>query len=355
MKNRYLRHLTCSAALMFLALSTEIVAQPADGAAAAPLFTSHEVIDVRIEAPIATLLRERPDEEYLKGAFYLRLADGSEQTFDLKLRTRGNFRREKVICTLPPIRLNFRKEQLAGTLFAGQDKLKLVTHCRSTSDRFQQLVLREYLAYRILQSLTDKSFGARLMRIEYIDMDGQEKPVTRYGFVIEDDDDVAERIGLARLELKGTSYDTLEPRQANLVEVFEFLIGNTDFSMIAGPPGSDCCHNVVLYGNENQKITPVPYDFDFSGLVDAPYAAPNPQLKLRTVRNRLYRGRCTNIRYLRHTFALFKAKEAEIRAIAAGLGLESGHARKVSAYIDDFYDIIDDDRDIEKNFTRDCP
>jgi hypothetical protein len=339
---------------MFLAMSAQVAAQTTKEGAADPLFASHDVIDVRIEAPLRTLIRERSDEEYLDGFFTYQLADGSEQKLDLKLRTRGKYRRQKKTCTLPPIRLNFNKGQVKDTVFAGQDKLKLVTHCKSTSDRYQQLVLREYLAYRILQTLTDNSFGARLMRIEYIDTEGKEKPVTRYGFVIEDDDDIADRIGLARIKVPSTSYDALDPRQTNLVAVYEFLIGNTDFSMIAGPADSDCCHNIVLYGNGNQKITPIPYDFDFSGIVDAPYAEPNPQFKLRTVRIRLYRGRCSNNQYLPDTFALFKAQEAEIRSIVTALDLESRHAREVAEYIDDFYEIIGDEGDIEKKFTREC-
>ncbi len=352
MKYRYLSHLTGSCTLMFLAHSLPIMAQTAEEAAR-PLFASHEVINVRIEAPIRTLIRDRPDEEYLEGAFHYQLADGSEQTLDLKLRSRGKYRRLKRTCTLPPIRLNFRKEQVEGTLFDGQDKLKLVTHCQS-SDRFEQLVLREYLAYRILQTVTDKSFGARLMRIEYIDTDGKEKQGTRYAFVIEDDDVIAERIGLNKLDLRRTSYNALEPRHANLVSVFQFMIGNTDFSMIAGPADDDCCHNVVLYGNPDQKISSVPYDFDFSGMVDAPYAEPNPELRLRDVRTRLYRGRCSNNQYLPESLALFKEKQTEIRAIATGLDLDSRNASRVARYIDDFYGVIGDEGEVEKNIIKKC-
>jgi hypothetical protein len=342
--------------LMFLAFSLRVAAQTSDGpAAGTPLFSSHDVLEVRIEAPLRTLIRDRPEEEYLDGFFTYLSADGSEQKLDLKVRSRGKYRRQKKTCTLPPIRLNFSKDQVKGTEFAGQDKLKLVTHCKSTSDRYEQMVLREYLAYRILQTLTDNSFGARLLHITYVDSEGKEETVVRYGFVIEDDDDIATRIGLDKLKMPSTNYDALNPRQTNLVAVFEYMIGNTDFSMIAGPANSDCCHNIVLYGEEGSPITPIPYDFDFAGLVNAPYAEPNPQFKLRNVRIRLYRGRCSNNQYLEDTFALFREKEAEIRAHISGMpGLTDGYAEEVTKYLDAFYETIGDESSVAKSIIREC-
>lgn len=355
MNNWPLHSLTLPGTLVFLALSLPANAQTTGGASGnSPLFANHSILEVRIEAPVARLIRERPDDEYLDGFFTYVRADGSEQKLDLKVRTRGKYRRQKKTCALPPIRLNFQKGQVEGTEFAGQDKLKLVTHCK-TSDRYQQMVLREYLAYRILQTLTDKSFGARLMRITYVDTDGREDTLVRYGFVIEDDDDIAVRIGKDKLKIPSTSYDALDQPQMNLAAVFEFLIGNTDFSMIAGPADSDCCHNIVLYGNAGQPITPIPYDFDFSGLVNAPYAEPNPQFKIRSVRTRLYRGRCSNNERLDDTFALFREKEADIRALIAGLpDFDPKHEKEVSSYVDDFYEIIADEKMIERKFTKEC-
>jgi hypothetical protein len=281
--------------------------------------------------------------------------DGSEQALDLKIRTRGRYRRKKSTCILPPIRLNFRKGQVRETEFAGQDKLKLVTHCKDNNARNEQLVLKEYLAYRFLQTLTANSFGVRMMRITYVDSEQNRDTVTRYGFVIEDDDDIGDRLGLKRVKSGGISYSDLNPRQTNIVAVFEYLIGNTDFSMIRGPADDECCHNVVPFVSGENGYTPIPYDFDFSGLVNAPYAEPNPQLKIRSVRQRVYRGRCSNNQYLDETLALFREKEPEFRALVAALpDLTPKYEKEVTRFLDEFYEDIGSEKQIDRNIIRDC-
>jgi hypothetical protein len=175
---------------MFLLLPP-FVASKAD---ASPLFDSHTVLNIRIEAPLTQLMRERPDEDYLDGKLSYTDAAGAAHTLDLKLRTRGEYRRQRKTCSFAPIRLNFRKKQVAETVFAGQDKLKLITHCKTGSDRYEQLVLKEYLAYRSLQILTDKSFSTRLLRVTYVDSDDDGKSITRFGFVVEDEKDVGDRL-----------------------------------------------------------------------------------------------------------------------------------------------------------------
>lgn len=318
-----------------------------------PLFLRHDVMTVRIEGPLSSLTSDRPEEEYLEGAFTYPQSDGTTRTVDLKLRTRGRYRRQKSTCSFPPVRLNFATSQLEGTEFEGQDKLKLVTHCRSSREQFEQHLLREYLAYRILQTLTDRSFGARLMHITYVDTEGDD-PVVRYGFVIEDEDDIGERIGLESIETRGLNYSSLEPAHTNLINVFQYLIGNTDFSLIRGPADDDCCHNAVPF-SDGTLIRPIPYDFDFSGLVDAPYAEPNPQLDIRNVRTRLYRGRCSNNGILPDTLNDVVGKKAQIYAILDELsGLDDKNRKRVSDYLDDFFELAVDPKQVERRIVREC-
>ncbi len=334
--------------LVFLAGSMAFGAAPPR-----PLFASHSIIEARIEAPLSTLTRDRPEEEYLEGTFSYRQSDGTDRRFSLELRTRGRYRRQKSTCSFPPVRLNFRTSELVGSEFEGQDKLKLVTHCQNRREQFEQLVLREYLAYRILQTLTDLSFRTRLLRITWQDIDGGE-PLIRYGFVIEDDDDIGERLGMEKVKTSGLNYSDLEARQTNLVNVFEYLIGNTDFSLIRGPADDDCCHNAVPF-SDGSTIRPVPYDFDFSGLVDAPYAEPNPQFKIRDVRTRLYRGRCSNNGILADTFAYINGKRAEIYALVDELdGLDRKNRLQVTRYLDLFFDDIGNPKTVERRFIKEC-
>jgi hypothetical protein len=328
---------------------------PDDNTRVAPLFADDSLLAVTIEAPLTTLMKDRPDEQYLDGTFSFSGDDGEEKTVELKLRTRGKYRRQKKHCDFAPIRLNFRKTQVEGTVFAGQDKLKLVTHCRSKNRNYEQLVLREYLAYRFLNVVTDKSFGVRLLQINYVDTEGAEA-MTRFGFVIEDDDAVAARHGMRPIKTGNISGNDLDRRQQNLVSVFQYLIGNTEYSMTVGERDEGCCHNTdLLSATDGPPFTPLAYDFDFAGLVNAPYAQPKPRFKLRNVRQRLYRGACKNNDLLPDTLQRFNDQKDAMYCIVDDLAfLSSKSRRSVTRYLNLFYKTIGKPKSVTANFIKKC-
>jgi hypothetical protein len=253
------------------------------------------------------------------------------------------------------VRLNFRKKQVEGTLFSGQDKLKLVTHCQHNKPSYEQLILREYLAYRFLQVLTDYSFRVRLLRINWVDTEGSDNR-TKYGFVIEDDDDVAARLGMTAKKTSNFTIEELDPAQRRLAYVFQYMIGNTDYSLINGPDESDCCHNTVpMTATGGAPYTPVAYDFDFAGLVNAPYAVVDRRFPISNVRQRFYRGRCMDNDYLPDLFATFIEQRPEFAAIVDELDMLSNRTRRdVTNYVDRFYRDITDPKRIEKQFIGRC-
>jgi len=319
-----------------------------------PLFQGTGMLEVRIVAPWSTVISERPDEEELPATFEFTDSAGKTLVFDIKLRARGKFRARKDICDFPPIRLNFAGSQTKDTLFHKQDKVKLVTHCQS-SERYDQVVLREYMTYRILNVLTDASFRARLLRITYVDSAGTKREDVRYGFIIEDQDRLAKRLHKSILDVSKTSVSSLDREYTNLISVFQYLVGNTDFSMIQGMTGEACCHNHVLFGNDGEKIWSIPYDFDQSGMVDAPHAGPNPRFKLRSVRDRLYRGRCVNNDLLQITFAKFKDKHDEILVVINEVSASSKQSiNATTRFVEDFYRVLESEKRIEKEFIKKC-
>ncbi|MCP4301858.1 MAG: hypothetical protein GY783_14830, partial [Gammaproteobacteria bacterium] len=174
-----------------------------------PLFQGAEILDVRIVAPISTILSDRSDEEDIDGKLQYTDESGELTEADIGIRTRGIFRLQRNVCAFPPLRLNFKSSQTKGSLFHKQDKVKLVTHCRDKSNRYEQTVLSEYLAYRILNELTDVSFRARLLRITYVDTDGRDPDRVRYGFIIEHKDRLAKRVGLSVIEIERTKVSAL--------------------------------------------------------------------------------------------------------------------------------------------------
>ncbi len=345
-------HWTCQAVILFLVCGVSLAEE---FGSPDPLFLDDTVLEVEIEAPMPTLLSDRPFEEELPGKFRYTNEVGETVVLDLKIRTRGRFRRQQDVCQFPPMRLNFRTSQTKNTLFHKQDKLKLVTHCQGSA-KYEQALLREYAVYRIFNVLTDASFRPRLLRVTYIDSDGKRRNLERYGFVIEHKDRLGKRLDMQQGEVPRTSVQSIPSDYMNLTSVFQYLIGNTDFSPIRGAADEFCCHNTILFGREGQPpFLSIPYDFDQSGMVDAPHAGPNPRFRLRDVRERLYRGRCANNAQLNATLQHFRDKQGEIIAAIEGIEpLSKGTRRTMLSYIDRFYSVLESERRIESEFVKKC-
>ena len=345
-------HWTCTAIALFhvaLAASAQTIVE------ADPLFQDDEAIEVTITAPLTALMRERPDEDYLDGRIQYTGSDGNTMEFDVGIRTRGNYRRQSRICPFPPLRLNFQSSQSEGTLFHKQDKLKLVTHCRNNRSQYMQGVIKEYLAYRILNILTDVSYRVRLLHVNYVDSANQNSIIEQYAFMIEHKDRLTRRTELSRIDVERTRVNELQAGYTNLVSVFQFMIGNSDFSPIAGAAGESCCHNHSLFGREGELYFSIPYDFDMAGIVDAPYATPNPRFKLRNVRQRLYRGRCKNNDELPASLQTFQDSRDEIFALLdTQEELMPAIRKKLVSYIEKFYAIIDNPKLVKRNLIKKC-
>lgn len=316
-----------------------------------PLFQSEETLQVTLTAPIATLVEERSTEQPVTGIFKFKDTDGSYIELDTEILARGHFRHKN--CEFPPLRLNFKKAQVRGTLFDQQNKLKLVVHC-DDSFRYQQSLLREYLAYRLLNALTDQSFRVRLLQVTYVDSEERRGRMVRYAYLIEHKNRLASRLGRKDLEIEATTISSIQPDHLNLTSLFQYLLGNTDFSPIAGR-NDECCHNYVLFGNEVDRLIAVPYDFDQSGFVNAAYAVPNEQLGISSVRQRVYRGRCVNNEYIEDSIGQFRKNRDQLYAMIAGQeGLQSSVSESLANYMDEFYEIINDPGSLELRIKKAC-
>lgn len=317
-----------------------------------PLFQEDGILDVTLTAPLTTLIRERSADDDMPGVFEYRRGDGTAIRLDIRIRARGHFRREN--CKLPPLRLNFRKSQTDASLFDKQDKLKLVVHC-DRSGRYQQSLLREYLAYRVLNTLTDQSFRVRLLRVTYVDSEERRPDQIRFAFLIEHKDRLGRRYGMKEAKVDMATVDSIQPGPLNLTSLFQFFIANTDFSPIRSEPDRDCCHNYVLFENDSDRMIPVPYDFDLSGFVNAPYAKPNARFGLRNVRERLYRGRCANNGYIEDSLQQFRDNRETIsRLVNQQEGLPSAVRKSIFYSIDSFYKLIDEPREVERQLLEKC-
>ena len=315
-----------------------------------PLFAASDPIHISIQAPLGTLIHNRGND-VVQGT----LTDPQGNALPVALSARGITRRSSDTCDFPPLRVDFTAPPPATSLFAGQKKLKLVTHCRN-SPSFQQYVLLEYSAYKMYNLLTPHSFDARLANVDYRDASGR-PIVSRVGYFLEDLKDLARRNGLKASHAPNLiPIEDLSPPDAARYALFQDMIANHDWSMRAGPAGKDCCHNAELLGPLAPGATiVVPYDFDFSGFVDAPYATPPDQLHLSSVRERVYRGYCAhNADALAVARQMREARPQMMAAITATPGIDPQRAAKAIAFLDGFFAQIATDQAVSSNLLRRC-
>jgi hypothetical protein len=333
------------AACLFLISSPTAAQQPK------PLFAASDPIHIVIQAPLPSLSRNRSSDQIVQGT----LTDPSGQALPISLNARGITRRATDVCDFPPLRVRFTSAPPAGSIFAGQKKLKLVTHCRNAAS-FQQYVLLEYAVYRMYNLLTPHSFRVRLANIDYRDENGRPM-VSRVGYFLEDLGDVAKRNGTKEAHApEMIPANDLSAPDAARYGLFQHMIANHDWSMRAGPAGSDCCHNAELIGPLGPGSTIViPYDFDFSGFVNAPYATPPEPLHIGSVRQRVYRGYCShNAEVLAAARQMREARPQLIAAITSTPGLEQSTQARAISFLDGFFADIASDETVSAKVLRRC-
>ncbi|HXY30421.1 MAG TPA: hypothetical protein VEI06_06900 [Gemmatimonadaceae bacterium] len=323
-------------------------------AANAPLFTADAPVTIAIATDLKAFVKNRDSTaDYTPATLTIAGAaseggDGSAP-IEVGIKSRGHFRRQKSNCDFPPVLIKFRGHT-KETVFAHQDKLKLVTPCKPGNADYQQYILQEYLLYRVYNTLTPFSFRVRLANVTYQDVKNEMKPIAVQAFLIENEDAMAARNGGTVLKAKNAHREDVDTALVNTLSMFEYLIANTDWS-ISG------LHNVRLVRLPNVfGVTfPVPYDFDWSGAVNPRYARPDPQLPIRTVEDRLYRGYCMPPADLEKTIALFNQKHTDINALYTTPALlEPQRAERTTKYYDDFYKIINDQHKLGQEIKRAC-
>lgn len=325
------------------AILASLAALPDAVGLCSPLFAEHTVLEIELRGPITDLVEAREDREEL--SFELTVADG--QPLPLKVRSRGNSRLG--ICSFPPLRLDFPKKAVGGTLFEGQNRLKLVTHCNDHR-RDAGNVFDEYLAYRIFNLISELSYRVRLARITYTDVARNPgSPQTRAAFIVESDEEFSARTGTEEARIAGIPYARVDHGHAALVYVFQYLIGNTDWSVVM-------IHNIRLVQVEGHPyFLPVAYDFDWSGVVNASYARPDARLGTRTVRERMYRGACRQMDELAPTLARIMEQRDSIRDAFASLpGLDPKRRDDVLDYLDDGFRMIGRPQDFKHEQGHAC-
>ncbi len=270
------------------------------------LMTYREVLDLTLEADFGLLKNDLHSDEYQKARLTFKDENGQVQSWGLKVKLRGAFRRMK--CSdVPPLKLNFKKSELRAAGLAPFDDLKLVPQCVEQNAMGKELVLKEYLTYRLFNEITEYSFRVQLLRITYKDISTGKKK-KQWAFLIEDTAQLCNRTGTEkRGRVFNLPIDSFHQAQARTVALFEYMIGNADWAYSTA--------RNVKYLTKKGKTIPVPYDFDFSGLVDAPYSVPNSNYGLTSVQDRIYLGFPESSDQMHSTIYYLVGKRAKLEAL----------------------------------------
>ncbi len=317
------------------------------------LFAGNETFNISITAPWRDIVRKAKVQDAYPASMQFTDSLGQSHNIPITVERRGITR--QVVCKYPPIKLRMNKEDVKGTPFRGQDELKLVTHC-DKGDRWEQYYIKEFLAYRFFNEITEKSYRARALAVTYVDSDNNSADDPRFGFLIEDTSDVAKRNDLSKQDFPRIKTRQLDKLQASQVALFEYLISNVDFEILSGPQDDKCCHNARLIGDDSgNNVVAVPYDFDSSGFVDAHYAVPNDFLGIRAVTQRLYRGFCSHNDTLEQARQEYIAKEAAIMGLINSESRLSSRTQKTAnKFIGEFFETIKSDKDFQKDIIGKC-
>jgi hypothetical protein len=339
--------LSLSIVLLLSIIFYPVILHAQSGKTGRSLFENDDILHFKLIGKLNDLFNDRGDNmTYHPLLLQYAGKDSDIVSLHLEAKTRGHFRRMKGNCKMPPLLLNFLKSgKIKNSIFEKQGKLKLVVPCQG-----DEYVIKEWLVYKLYNILTDRSFRARLAEVDFEDSLGKRKTETHYCILLEDEKKMAERNDAFIWNRKMMPMTRINKDEFQTMAVFQYLIGNTDW-------GVPYLQNIVLITKDSTKaLFAIPYDFDHSGIVDAPYAGAAPELEMPNVRVRMYRGYCENDKKsFANTFELFNKHKNEIYDLYTNCTLlKARYVKYVTRYLDDFYKTINSNKDVEDEFGLPC-
>lgn len=294
-----------------------------------------QLLQVTLEMDIESLIDQKKTNEFHPAKFSFLNSKGQMTDWDIEVRVRGRFRR--MTCEFPPLKLKFPKKEMKAEGFGKHNDVKLVTHCMEDKKAVETL-FREYLTYQMYAKLTDVSFRTQLINITYRDTKTGAETST-YGILIEDADELAERMNTKECEdCYGMTKADYDRSNIQIHDLFQYMIGNTDWS-------SMMARNMKVLKpetGEGEKLV-APYDFDFSGLVNADYAKPNVDLQQKNIRDRYFIGLDWTETEWAPTIQLFQDKKSDLISTIDRFDMISKKAKKdMIKYVESFYDQLDE-------------
>lgn len=309
------------------------------------LFMEQTPIPLSTTFSFKEVKKSKSDSVYFPAHLKYKNQSGGWDSVAMEVRARGNFRRKN--CYFPPMRLKFKKKAVENTPFAGNKNFKLVLPCETIKSS-NDLLLKEYLAYKLLEPLTPYYFHTRLTDLELTDNSGKPKTYQVKAFLIEDDDLIADRFNGKVIE------QPIHPLQlsdtaAVINDIFQYMVGNTDWS-------ASLQHNTKVIQLKNNKKIPLAYDFDMAGLVNAPYATVNENLPISSVQERLYRGFCRNEAVVQYGRSVFLNHENDLMTIIEQHKsyFSPVEFAGIKKFIQEFFSVLHNDSQFNEAIVKGC-
>ena len=321
------------------------VAQTADSTSLPSIydfFIAEEISEITLEAEFDSILNSKKFNQYLDGELIFNNKDGVERRIPVRVKQRGKYRRR--ICNFPPLKLKFADEQLAAMgLQTNSEKLKIITHCLDDQYKSKENLLREYLVYKLFELHSEKCFRVHLVKVKYKTPHEKKIRFERYAIVLEDDKNMAKRVGGKIFDTINCPIKKMNPEDLKTNAVYQFMIGNSDWDPIK-------VRNIKLVQKDSLELFDViPYDFDFSGLVNATYAIPNPNFKIKNIRDRVMQCKFESEEELQKIVNLFLNKKETVLDYCKNFKVLSKASRRdIKDYLNSFYTILEDE-ELRKN------
>ena len=303
-------------------------------------------VDVYLTLDWKDLEKHKNDKVYRPASFVVPVSSGDSLKLIVKVKTRGHMRLE--ICSFPPIRLKFEKGELASHSLSPITEISLVHHCHE-GDQYDQYLLREFMAYKLFELISPYCFHVQLIRLHYRNSTGEEAHESSYAFLLENTDELADRIHGKKIKTEIISRFAIEHETFLSVCLFQFMIGNTDWYI-------PLRHNLEFLGVPPHKLlVTIPYDFDYSGLVNAPYAEQHESLKLPSVQIRYYQGWCQTKEEVDNALKVFRDNKEKILGMCDHIqGFNEKSVKHTREYLQDFFNIIENPKKLQNLIMEHC-
>lgn len=307
------------------------------------LYNQEEEPHFQIDTDWKKLVKHKNKEEYQPASVVISQLVGGDIERDVEIRARGNIR--KKVCYFPPIKMRFDKEWLEEKGYAKRNKLKFVIQCRK-GDSNLDYVERELFAYELNKMFNPYAMRAKRVKVDIIK--NGELDMSLAGFLVEEESEYAKRVQGKVAENAKMSVAALHRPEYVKMCFFQYLIANTDWAVAN-------MHNLEIVQVPGvQRCLPIPYDFDYAGIVNTNYAVPDERLPITEVTERHFKGKKVTKAEAKVATEFYLQYKDQVIALCDSHQFNSERTRKtIRKMMEDFYDVLENESYMFETFVTD--